>query len=81
MQTQVLYLIGSCLKCLSSMKFEVGMGVPNGNCSRICSCESLASQQLSTAENLVMLNLKGFREVRRVEPLVPNQIPTLIEIY
>jgi len=28
-----------------------------------------------------MLNLKEFREARQVDPLVPNQIPTFIEVY
>jgi hypothetical protein len=53
----------------------------NGNCSRICSCRSLASQQVSTAKNFVMLSSKEFREERRVEHLVPNQIPGSIGIY
>ena len=28
-----------------------------------------------------MLNLKGFREVCRVDPLVPNQVRELVEGY
>ena len=51
----------------------------NGNCSRSCSCKSLAFQQCSTLKNFPILNLKGFREEHRVEHLVPNQILFPIE--
>jgi hypothetical protein len=53
----------------------------NRNCSQFCSCESLTFQQLSTPSDFLRLNLKEFREENRVEHLVPNQIPTLIETY
>jgi hypothetical protein len=51
----------------------------NGQCSRICNCESLAFQQPSTAQNFLMLNLKDFHEEHRVGHLVPNQMPTPVE--
>src|SRR5882724_12623034 len=35
------------------MKFEAGMAVCNGYCSRFCNCRSFASQQLSTLENFL----------------------------
>jgi hypothetical protein len=37
-------------------------------------------QQLSTLEDFLQLNLKEFHEERRVEHLVPNQMPKAIEI-
>jgi hypothetical protein len=54
--------------------------VSNRQCSRFCDGQNLTLQQLSTAQDFVMLNLKEFREERRVEHLVPNQIPTRIEL-
>jgi hypothetical protein len=51
----------------------------NGNCSRFCVGESLRLQQLSTLSSFLLLNPKEFREECRVDLLVPNQIPTLIE--
>jgi len=45
----------------------------DGNSSRICNCQSLASQQRSTTSNFLALNLKDFHEERRVEHLIPNQ--------
>jgi hypothetical protein len=35
---------------------------------------------LQRPENFLMLNLKEFREERRVEHLVPNQIHILVEL-
>jgi hypothetical protein len=79
-QTQWVYLSANLLTPFILNAIWIWLEVPSGDCSQFCSCKSLAFQQLSTAENFVMLNLKGFREVRRVEHLVPNQIPTVIEI-
>jgi hypothetical protein len=62
------------------MEIEAGQTAQGGDCSRFCSCQSLVFQELSTPENSWMLNLKEFQEMRRVEHLVPNQIPDLIEI-
>jgi len=53
----------------------------NRNFSQFCSCESLTFQQLSTPSDFLRLNLKEFREENRVEHLVPNQSPELIEFY
>ena len=54
--------------------------VLHGNCGRFCDGQILRFQQLSTPENFLQLNLKEFYEENRVEPLVPNQIPILIEL-
>jgi len=46
-----------------------------------CSCQGLTLQQLSTPKDFVMFNLNEFLEERQVDPLVPNQIPNVVEIY
>lgn len=46
----------------------------NRACSRFCAAEILRLQQVSNSINCLMLNLKEFREVCRVENLVPNQM-------
>jgi len=79
-QTHRVYLLMRHLTGLYSMQFEPGAISRVATCSRICSCKSLAFQQHSTPQNFLMLNLKDFREERRVEHLVPNQIPILFEI-
>src|ERR1700730_16623155 len=55
--------------------------VLNGNCSRFCDGQILRVQQLSTLKDFLPSHLKEFDEESRVEHLVPNQIPRLIEPY
>ena len=47
---------------------------------QFCGCEILQFHQVSTPLVFSVLNLRDFGEARRVEHLVPNQIPITIEI-
>ena len=74
-QTQRVYLIHKSPKLFVFNEVWCRRDVLNVDCSRICSCESLAFQQPSTPtpRNFPMLNLKDFREEYRVEHMLPNQ--------
>src|SRR5262249_52362030 len=75
-------LPGRCsYKCPKLSSWPYGNAAPSRHCGRFCSCENLTVPQLSIPPNFAVLNLKGLREMCRVDLLVPNQIPTLIEIY
>ncbi len=79
-QTQRAYLLVRHLTGLYSMQLEAGA------ISRVATvvefvAASLAFQQSSTPQNFPLLNLKGFRDERRVEHLVPNQVLGFFEFF
>ena len=55
-------------------EFPSWSGSSNGGCSQFCSCQNLVLPQRSIGPRFSVLNLKGFQEECRVDPLVPNQI-------
>ena len=63
------------------MQFESDATACTVTVVEFCNCESLAFQQGSTSKKFLVLNLKEFQEVRRVDHLVPNQDQMPIELY
>ena len=62
------------------MSSENEPAAPSGAVVNLVACEILKIQWHSPPLNFLMLNLKDFCEEQLVDPLVPNHIPTLIEI-
>jgi len=61
-------------------EFPNWSGSSNGGCSQFCSCQNLVLPKRSIGPRLSVLNLKGFQEECRVDPLVPNHIFALVEV-
>jgi hypothetical protein len=80
-QTQWVYPSANLLNPFILNALWSWLEVSSGDCSRFCSCKSVAFQLTSTPSKFLLLNLKEFQELRRVEHLVPNQIVTPIETY
>jgi hypothetical protein len=80
-QTQRVYLQAGRMISFIFNEFPNWSGALDWDCSQFCSCKNLTLHQPSTCPELLVLNLKDLQEERRVDPLVPKQIPDLVETY
>jgi len=79
MQYQRVYPKTDRLTSLASMHFEAGVVSSAVTVVDFVTVKSSSFNSVQQPKKIRLLNTKEFREERRVDPLVPNQIPTPIE--